>query len=204
METTWCHNLSVSYVYEDLSQKIWALAIRLVDCHELLDEHWNPHLWDRDESKGTCQTKLFENQNIKLIKHVILGSPLVHNWPGWHTSARQLRESILDCLLCRRSSFFPSVMNHAWRSAAHIHIWKLSCIHHINFLCCLLVYIVEVCSSIPQSIGTLLPDCKVSHTILRHLFVLKLCITETCKKWIITQKITVQNWLDINFLNNVG
>lgn len=204
METTWCHNVSVSYVYEDLSQKVWALAARLVDYHQLLDEHWNPHLWDRDESKGICQTKFFESRNTKLIKHVILGLPFVHNWPGWHTSARQLRESILDCLLSRRSSFVPSVMNHAWRSAAHIHIWKLSCIHHINFLCCVLVYIDAVCSSIHQSTGTLLQDYKVSHPILRLLFPLKLCITETRKKWFITWKITVQNWLDINFLNNVG
>jgi len=170
------------------SQKIWALAARLVDCHQLLDEHWNPHLWDRDESKGTCQTNFFESQNTKLIKHVILGSPLVHNWPGWHTSAWQLRESILDCLLSRRSSFVPSVVNHAWRSAAYIHIWKLLYIHHFNFLCCVLVYIDEVCSSIPQSIGTLLPDCKVWHPILRLLFLLKLCITETRNKWFTTRK----------------
>jgi len=148
--------------------------------------------------------QVFESQNTKLIKHVIQVSPLVHNWPVWHTSARQLRESVLDGLLSRRSSFVPSVMNHAWRSAADVHIWKLSCIHHINFLCCVLVYNDEVCNSIPQSIGTLLPDCKLSHPILRLLFLLKLCVTETREKWFITRKITVQNGLDINFLNIVG
>jgi hypothetical protein len=139
-----------------------------------------------------------------LIKHVIPGSPLVHNWPGGQTWARQLRESILDCLLSRKSSFVPFIMNHAWRSAAHIHIWKLLCIHHINCLCCMLVYIDGVYSSIPQSIGTRLPDWKVSHPILRLLFLLKLCITETRKKWFITRKTTVKNWLDINSLNSVG
>jgi hypothetical protein len=204
METTWWHLLSISYVYEDVSKDLstgcktgglpstswWALKspflrLRWIQRQALVRKRfWEPEY----QVDKACYSGVTLSTQLTWLAHISQASQREH----------------VDSLLSRQCSFVPSAMNHAWKSAAHIHIWKFSCIHHIHFLHCVLVYIDEVCSRIPQSTSTLLPDCKVSHHILGLLFLLKFCITKTHKKWSITRKITEQNWLDINVLNTVG